>query len=90
MDKQQRKRRAVIGAISLLEWRDRMAREDARDRMAREKADREMMMRYELMVAEMRKQAEEFWKPRAEQQRHWRSLVVRENISPVSNASHYS
>ena len=52
--------------------------------------DREMMMRYELMVAEMRKQAEEFWKPRAEQQRHWRSLVVRENISPVSNASHYS
>ncbi len=46
MDKQQRKRRAVIGAISLLEWRDRMAREDARDRVAREKADREMMMRY--------------------------------------------
>jgi hypothetical protein len=65
MDKGQRKRRAVIGAIALLEWRDRMAREDAKDRMARETADRETMMRYERMIAQMRAQADA---PRAARQ----------------------
>jgi hypothetical protein len=59
-DRAQRKRRAVIGAIALLEWRNRMAEEDARNRMTREDADREMVMKYQLMVAEMRRQAEEF------------------------------
>jgi hypothetical protein len=56
MTKAQRKRRAATAALALLEWRDRMARENA----DRENAEREMVMRYELMVAEMRRQAEEF------------------------------
>jgi hypothetical protein len=58
MTRAQRKRRAVIGAIALLEWRDRMRRENA----DRENAERETMVRYDLMVAEMQAQADE---PRA-------------------------
>ena len=58
MTKAQRRRHAVLGALALLEWRDRMRRENAE----RENADREMMTRYEFMVAEMRAQADE---PRA-------------------------
>jgi hypothetical protein len=60
MTRAQRKRRAATAALALLEWRDRMARENAE----RENAEREMAMRYQLMVAEMRRQAEEFVAPR--------------------------
>jgi hypothetical protein len=68
MTKAQRKRRAVIGAIALLEWRDRMAREDADREMVRAKYEEMVRARYDLMVAEMRTQADEFWKPRAASQ----------------------
>jgi hypothetical protein len=64
MTRAQRKRRAAIGAIALLEWRDRMRGENA----DRENAERETMMRFELMVAEMQAQADEFWKPRTASQ----------------------
>jgi hypothetical protein len=60
MDKAQRKRRAVIGAIALLEWRDRMTRENTE----RENVEREMMARYAIFIAAMRAQAEEFAAPR--------------------------
>jgi hypothetical protein len=78
MDKAQRKRRAVIGAIALLNWRN-MTREDAVSEM--------MQARYDLMLAEMRRQAED-----AAQRRRWRSVVVREDfpLPAVSHASHYS
>jgi hypothetical protein len=66
MDKKQRKRRAAVAATALLEWRDRMAREEARNRMAKEIAEREMTTRYERTVAEMRTQLEE--RPRAASQ----------------------
>ena len=55
MDRERRKRRAVIGAMALLEWRDRMARENA----DRENAERATMMRYYLMIAEMRAELDE-------------------------------
>jgi hypothetical protein len=55
MTKAQRRRRAVIGAIALLEWRDRMRREN----VDREDAERKTMVQYELMIAEMRAQADE-------------------------------
>ncbi|MGB6398374.1 MAG: hypothetical protein WBF73_22215 [Bradyrhizobium sp.] len=55
MTRAERKRRAVIGAIALLEWRDRMARENA----DRENAEREMMARYELTLEEMRRAVSE-------------------------------
>jgi hypothetical protein len=87
MDKGQRKRRAAVGAIALLEWRDRMAREEARDRMVRANAEREMTMRYERMIAEMRRQAEEF--SHGAQPQRWRS-VASEDTSPTNRASHYS
>jgi hypothetical protein len=87
MTKAQRKRRAVIGAIALLEWRDRMAQEDARDRRAKEIADRETALRFETMVAEMRRQVEEFGKPRPAKPP--RLVVVREG-PPTSRASHSS
>ena len=54
MDKGQRKRRAATAALALLVWRDRMARDNA----VRVEAERETTMRYELMIAEMRRQAE--------------------------------
>jgi len=88
MTRAQRKRRAVIGAIALLEWRDRMAREDADREMVRAKYEEMVRARYDLMVAEMRTLADEFWKPRAashplqadqrhgsQQRRCWRSVV---------------
>lgn len=59
-DRAQRKRRAATAALALLEWRNRMARENAE----RENTERETAMRYELMVAEMRRQTEEFTAPR--------------------------
>jgi hypothetical protein len=68
MTRAQRKRRAVIGAIALLGWRNQMASEDAKNRAAKENAEREMMMRYDRMIAEMQAQADEFWKPRAASQ----------------------
>lgn len=55
MDKRQRHRRAVNAAIALLEWRDHMARELA----ARQHAEREMELRFFLMLAAMRLQADE-------------------------------
>ena len=58
MDKAQRKRRAAVGAIALLEWRNRMARENTE----RENVERETMARYAIFIAEMRAQAD---KPRA-------------------------
>jgi hypothetical protein len=61
MNRAQRKRRAAIGAIALLEWRTSMARENG----AREKAEREMMQQFDGMIAEMRAQAD---KPRAASQ----------------------
>ena len=84
MTKAQRKRRAVIGAMALLEWRDRMAEEEARNRMIRANAEREMAIRYETMLAEMRLQAEDAARARA-----WRS-VVREDLPRANTASHYS
>jgi hypothetical protein len=60
MTRAQRKRRAAIGALALLEWRVHMARENA----DRENAEREIMARYQLMIAEMRAQVEEFAAPR--------------------------
>jgi hypothetical protein len=44
----------VVGAVALLEWRERVNREIA----ARAKAERKVAARYELFVAEMRTQAE--------------------------------
>lgn len=79
MNKAQRKRRAAVGALSLLEWRDRMRRENA----DRANAERETMVRYETMLAAMRRQAEDAAR------RRWRS-VVREDLPAVSHASHYS
>jgi hypothetical protein len=81
MTKAQRKRRAARGALALLEWRDRMHREEA----AREEAERETMVRYETMVAAMRRQAED-----AAQRRRWRSGVREDDLPAVSHASHYS
>jgi hypothetical protein len=78
-----RHRRAVIGAIALLEWRDRMRRENA----DRERAERETTMRYERMVAEMRAEAAEFWAPRPATPRR---LVVVRSGPPTSRASHSS
>ena len=60
MDKGQRKRRAATAALALLEWRDRMRRENA----DREEIERETTMRYELMLAEMLRQADKFVAPR--------------------------
>jgi hypothetical protein len=80
MDKGQRKRRAVIGAIALLEWR--------KNRMTREDADREIAQaRHALMLMEMRMEVEEFWKPRAAKPNRLRSVAMG---PPASNASHYS
>lgn len=53
MDKAQRRRRAMIGAMALLEWRDRMAEEEARNRTTRAKAERETAAQFDLMIAEM-------------------------------------
>jgi hypothetical protein len=58
MTKAQRKRRAVVAALALLEWRDRMAEEEARNRMIRANAERDVTARYEIFIAEMRTQAE--------------------------------
>lgn len=58
MDRAERKRRAAVAAMALLEWRARMAKENA----ARENADHEMELRFFIMLAEMRVQADEFWK----------------------------
>jgi hypothetical protein len=54
MDKAERKRRAAVGALALLEWRQRMIRENTE----RENADREMALRFDTMIAEMRAQAD--------------------------------
>jgi hypothetical protein len=63
MTRAERKRRAATAALALLEWRDRMARENA----DRENAERETTVRYGLMVAAMQAQADEFGnRPRRE------------------------
>ena len=54
MDKAERKRRAALAAVALLEWRDTMRRENAE----RENAAREVQTRYEFMLAQMREQAD--------------------------------
>jgi hypothetical protein len=82
MNKAQRKRRAVVGAVALLEWRDQMAREDARDRAQRANAEREVTARFETMLAAMRRQAEDAARRRRS--------AVREDLPAVSHASHYS
>jgi hypothetical protein len=58
MDRAQRKRRAIIGAMALLEWRDQVAREEARELARRANAERAMTARFELMIAAMRVQAD--------------------------------
>jgi hypothetical protein len=76
MDRELRKRRAAVGALALLNWRNQMAGN----------ADRELMQaKYELMVAAMRVEAEA-----AAARRRWRSLLAREDLPPVSRASHCS
>ena len=76
MDKAQRKRRAVIGAIALLRWRST-------------DADREIAQaRFELMLAELQRQADDAATER--QRRRWRFGAVREDLPRASNASHYS
>jgi hypothetical protein len=75
MDRELRKRQAARAAVALL---------DRAYRIHRARLDREIA--YELMVAAMRKQAIEVWKPRAQL-----SVAVREDDLPaVSHASHYS
>jgi len=77
MDKELRKRRAAVGALALLRWRNQMAGGDADRERARAK--------YELMIAAMRREAEV-----AELRRRWRSVLVREDLPAVSRASHCS
>jgi hypothetical protein len=70
MDKAQRKRHAAIAAVALLEWRDHMARENAN----RENAEREVTVRYGLMIAAM---AEEADKPRAARQTPCKTITAK-------------
>jgi hypothetical protein len=55
--KAERKRRAALAAVALLEWRNQMASEDARNRAAKENADHKKMQRYEQMIADMQVEA---------------------------------
>jgi hypothetical protein len=76
MDRAQRKRRAVMGAIALLRWRTM-------------DADREIARaRFEIMLADLRRQAEDAATER--QRRRWRFGTMREDLPRASNASHYS
>jgi hypothetical protein len=58
MDRAQRKRRAMIGAMALLQWRDRMAKENAEREMVQAKCEEMVRAKYERMIAEMRAQAD--------------------------------
>lgn len=75
MTKAERKRRAAVGAVSLLRWRDK-------------DADREMARaRFNLTLVEMRREAEDAAQRRRWRSR---SIVVCEDLPRANTASHYS
>lgn len=62
MTRTQRKRNAAVAAMAILDWRDRMARENTE----RVNAELEIMARYEIMLQQMQAEAERFRKLRIE------------------------